>query len=375
MSTRRIGLGMIGAGWMGQALLQKFLARPDVQLVGLYTPDAGRGREALQAVGQSPDFWTPSLDQLLAKPDLDAVCIVSPNGFHGSQSLAALRAGKHVFCEKPAATKYDEFRQQIEWERTHPHQITMVDYILYFDSFEQRLRQMIADGLFGTVTQIQINYRHPVNITGRKVWKLKADQIGDAIGMAIIHALSVMVFAMQSQAKPCRVFATSQSRSLRGFEVPPIWDIHVEFDNGATGTCLGNIDHGLGYDAYHHVHGTDGALVFDSLADRPSKVRYWSAKQTGSRWVYPLDPNRCDAALLWPPDTSTPDSGDVIHHQTAAAVNHFLDCIQRGQQSPLSFANSALIAEVGWAALMSAMLRRPVDVPLNPAEAKSFFGG
>ncbi|MCX7915909.1 MAG: Gfo/Idh/MocA family oxidoreductase, partial [Verrucomicrobiae bacterium] len=160
MSTRRIGLGMIGAGWMGQALLQKFLVRADVQLVGLYTPDAGRGREALRVVGQSPDFWTGSLDQLLAKPHLDAVCIVSPNGFHGSLSLAALRAGKHVFCEKPAATKYDEFRQQIEWERTHPHQITMVDYILYFDSFEQRLRQMIADGLFGTVTQIQTNYRH-----------------------------------------------------------------------------------------------------------------------------------------------------------------------------------------------------------------------
>lgn len=373
MNNERIGLGMIGAGWMGQALLQKFLARPDVELVGLCTPDAGRGRDFLQAAGQRPDLWTGNLTELLAHPQLDAVCIASPNAFHGPQSLAALTAGKHVFCEKPVATRYDEFCSQVEWERAHPHQITMVDYILYFDPFERRLRQMIADGVFGTITQIQVNYRHPVNITGRKTWKLKADTIGDAIGMAIIHALSTMIFAMESQAKPRSVFATCQKHSTRGFEVPPIWNILVEFDNGATGLCLGNIDHGLGYDAMHHIHGTDGALVFDSLADRPAKIRYWSAKHTGNRWMYPLDPQRCDPSLLWPPDTTTPDSGDVVHHQTAAAVNHFVDCLRNRRQSPLSFANSAHIAEVGWAAMISAAQRRPVHLPLNRTEAAAFF--
>src|SRR5712672_565192 len=42
-----------------------------------------------------------SLDELLARGDVDAVCITTPSGSHGEPAIAALRAGKHVLCEKP----------------------------------------------------------------------------------------------------------------------------------------------------------------------------------------------------------------------------------------------------------------------------------
>ena len=156
--------------------------------------------------------------------------------------------------------------------------------MLYFDRFEERLRRLVAVDAFGAVTQIQVNYRHPVNIAGAKAWKLDRELMGDAIGMGINHAVSVMLFAMQSQAKPVSVYATSAPAKVRRFEADPIWTLHINFENGATGTVLGNIDSSNGYDAYHSVYGTRGALVFDGILDRPQKIRLWMEGLAGGRW-------------------------------------------------------------------------------------------
>jgi predicted dehydrogenase len=301
---------------------------------------------------------------------------VSPNSFHGPQAVAALEAGKNVFCEKPAATKFADYVRQIELEKRTGLK-TFVDYILNFDTMERDLRKMIADGAFGDITQVQVNYRHPVNIAGDKVWKLSKEIMGDAIGMGINHAISVMVLMMESQGKPCGVFATSQEARVRGFEADPIWNIMVKFTNGATGFCFGNIDSANGYDAYHNIFGTKGAFVFDSQLDRPQKIRLWSEKLTNGKWIYPLDAARCEregaANLAWPENTTTPDSGNVVEHQTGECVGHFIECVKNNVASPLSFANSQIIAEIGWAAQMSAKLGKEIPLPLNIAEAKKFF--
>lgn len=374
---RTIRVGFVGAGWMGAALLKRLVQRENVEICALLEPDAARGREALQSLGLARELLVRNFGQIIGNPDIDAVCLASPNAFHGPQSIAALQAGKHVFCEKPCATRFDEFAKQIELERANPGLVTFVDYILYFDRMETRLRNMIAQGVLGTVTQVQVNYRHPVNIAGDKVWKLKEETMGDAIGMGIVHSLSVIVDLMASQARPVGVFATSMAASVRGFEADPVWNIAIRFDNGATGFCFGNIDTGNGYDAYHNLYGTEGAFVFEPHLDRPLKARYWSHTTTGGSWIYPLDRERCETQgfedLAWPNDMETPDSGNVVDHQTGTCIEHFLACIRTGSQSPLSFANSASIAEVGWAARLSAGTGREVALPLDWNYAGAFF--
>ena len=343
--------------------------RQDVQIRALLEPNTERGAALLKDLGLNNTALAQDFHQLLGDPSIHAIWLVSPNSFHGPQSIAALKAGKHVFCEKPCSTSFADFRKQIGMQRRNPQLISYVDYILFFDTLEQRLRRMVAENTFGTISQIQVNYRHPVNIVGDKAWKLQKQIMGDAIGMGINHALSVMLLAMQSQGKPIEVYATSQQAKVRGFEADPVWNILIRFDSGATGFCFGNIDNGNGYDAYHNLYGTDGAFVFDSGLDRPQKVRYWSARDTNGKWIYPLDAERCEREgardLAWPADSTTPDSGDVINHQIGSAVEHFLQCVRTGTPSPLSFTNSAIVAETGWAARLSASTGKPVALPLS----------
>ena len=75
-------------------------------------------------------------------------------------------------------SKFDEFVQQIELEKANPGLITMVDYLMNFDTLEEKIQEMARKGDFGTITQIQVNYRHPINIADDKVWKLAANRMG-----------------------------------------------------------------------------------------------------------------------------------------------------------------------------------------------------
>lgn len=375
-----IGVGLVGAGWMGATLLRRLTEQEGVRVVGVHQRRREKAIEVLHDLQLEDDLFFDDYEKLLAAPVLDAVFICSTNEAHGEQAIAAMEAGKHVFCEKPCATRYDEFRRQIELEKSRPGQVTFVDYLMNFDELENRIRRMTRSGEFGTITQIQVNYRHPINIADDKIWKLSGDRMGDAIGMGIIHSLSVMLNIMAEQdATPVRVYASNSMVHRRDFDIPGIWNLQIEFSNGATGFCFGNVDQANGYDAYHHIHGTEGGLIFDSLLDRPQKVRFWSEKSTEGKWIYPLDPRRCEdegtTDHLWPPDTSTPDSGDVMRHQTGACVSHFLECIREGEQSYLSFVNSAPVADLGWAAQISAAEGVPVDLPLDQERAEKFFTG
>jgi predicted dehydrogenase len=373
MEPKRIGF--VGAGWMGKEQLRRLAGRDDATVRYLCERDLERGNSVVEEIGLQDVSVVDDFDQLVQDPEVDAVWLVNPNAFHGPQSVAALEAGKHVFCEKPASIRYRDHLRQVELARANTHLVTLVDYILYFDTFEQRLRRMVADGAFGKITQIQVNYRHPINIVGDKVWKLKRDVMGDAIGMGINHSLSVMLFAMASQARPVRVYATSMPSQVRGFEADPIWNLHLTFDTGACGFIFGDIDSGNSYDAYHNIKGTKGGLIFDAQLPRQQKVRVWSTDVCDSRWTFPLDPEQCERDRIepWPPQTTTPDSGDVITHQTGEAVDHFLDCIRLGVPSPLGFDNAAIVAEVSWAAQISALTGEAVDLPLDPEQARTLL--
>lgn len=369
---RKIRVGFVGAGWMGSEQMRRIADRDDATVATLCEVNAQRGREVLDGIGLTDTRLVDDFSAITNDSAIDAVWLVSPNAHHGPQSIAALEAGKHVFCEKPASTTFADHLRQVELAKANPNLRTFVDYILYFDTFEQRLREMIANGSFGKVTQIQVNYRHAVNIAGDKAWKLKRDIMGDAIGMGINHAVSVLLFAMASQAKPVKVYATSMPAQVRPFEADPIWNLHITFDNGACGFVFGDIDSGNGYDAYHNVKGTEGGLIFDSQLDQTSKLRLWKRGVADDRWTYPLDATRChaDGVEPWPADTTLPDSGDVIEHQTGEVVGHFLECIRDQKPSPLGFDHSASVAEIGWAAQVSALTGEPVDLPLDTEQAQ-----
>jgi predicted dehydrogenase len=106
----QVGVALVGAGnlarWVHLPNLKKLSS---VRLRAVYSGSGARGKSYGLRFGA--DYCSSDYDQILRDPDVHAVVIVSRNQQHARQALAALRAGKHVFLEKPMALTENECRQ------------------------------------------------------------------------------------------------------------------------------------------------------------------------------------------------------------------------------------------------------------------------
>ena len=100
MDQGEIRLGVIGCGGFGLYALQQFAQVPGVKLAGM----AGTHRQAAHAAALR--FGIPDIEdvgKMLERDDIDLVYIATPPFLHHPQAMQALRAGKHMICEKPLA--------------------------------------------------------------------------------------------------------------------------------------------------------------------------------------------------------------------------------------------------------------------------------
>jgi len=95
-----IRIGLIGAGGMGTQDTLSALQHQNVKLVAVCDLYKGRLEAAAKRWGNHLKL-TDDYKQLLAMKDVDAVIIGTPDHWHQPISIAALKAGKHVYCEKP----------------------------------------------------------------------------------------------------------------------------------------------------------------------------------------------------------------------------------------------------------------------------------
>lgn len=373
---KRTKVGFAGAGWMGEQFIFRLASRSDAELVAVHDPNRKAAQKVLSEAGLGRGCLADSYEQIIDDKSIDAVMIASPNAFHAEQSLKALGAGKHVFCEKPNSTQWREHLRLVQADHDNPQLVTVTNYTLFFNPMEQMVRQMVEKGVFGEITQIQVNYRHAVNIEGSKAWKLKKQFVGDALGMGITHAVFLLCYFL-SPHRPVSVFASSQPSKSKRFEVDPIWTLHVKFDGGASGIVFGDIENGNSYDLYHNIFGTRGGFVFDSQPNDRPNVRYWS-EESGRKWLFPLDRQEGSSAnqnaLLWPEELSLPTSGNVVDHCTAESLDYFLNHVKQGRKAGLGFESMRTVQDINFAAQVSARKNRPVSVPAPLEELAKHLG-
>lgn len=100
MSSRKVKIGIIGAGIWGSNHALALSTHPQGEVSLICDRDAARAK----ALAERFDCdWTDSIDSL-ANSDVEAVTIATPDPFHRDPTIAMLAAGKHVMCEKPLAT-------------------------------------------------------------------------------------------------------------------------------------------------------------------------------------------------------------------------------------------------------------------------------
>lgn len=101
--TKPLNFAVVGAGGFASFATSQFVKVPGVKLVGIYDENASNAGR-LQESDPSAKVYN-TIEDLCSEPAIDLVYIATPPFLHYVQSKIALLAGKHVICEKPAATK------------------------------------------------------------------------------------------------------------------------------------------------------------------------------------------------------------------------------------------------------------------------------
>jgi predicted dehydrogenase len=94
--------------------------------------------------------WYLNEQELLDDEEVQAVYIATPTYLHAQQTIRALRAGKHVLCEKPMAMKLQEAEQMIAEADKHNRKLA-IGYMMRFHAWHQKLKQMIDAGELGAL--------------------------------------------------------------------------------------------------------------------------------------------------------------------------------------------------------------------------------
>jgi predicted dehydrogenase len=180
--------GLIGAGWIATKTIAPAMHTSAETIV-----QAVASRDLKRSKLLNPVTIHETYDELINNPLVDAVYISLPNHLHCEWTVKALKAGKHVLCEKPFAMNLAEVELMVKtarecdrllveavWSRWHPRMIRMVDYI--------------KSGNIGELISIDSSFTFPASIEGN--YRLSPAMGGGAlfdIGVYPLHAITAIV--------------------------------------------------------------------------------------------------------------------------------------------------------------------------------------
>jgi len=148
MWHKLVGVGVVGYGYWGPNLVRNFATTEGAQVIAVSDLDPNK----LSVVKRRHPgiVATTEFRDLIADNRIDAIVIATPANTHYELALTALKAGKHVFVEKPLAQTSDQARRLID-EAARRNLVLMVDHTFLYTPAVQKIRQLIIEGTLGDI--------------------------------------------------------------------------------------------------------------------------------------------------------------------------------------------------------------------------------
>jgi predicted dehydrogenase len=198
-ARRRLGIGVIGFGWLGQAHSRSLLRIPTLFADRGYDPRLVACSDALpERVSQAVDsfsFARGSVDwrRVVEDPEVDVVFIAAPNMLHGELVAAAAGAGKAVFCEKPVGGTPEHVLRAATAARD-AGVISGVGYNYRWAPLVQYARELITGGELGEITNYSARFfsTYGADPLGVSSWRFRLDEAGYGVTSDLLsHAVDL----------------------------------------------------------------------------------------------------------------------------------------------------------------------------------------
>jgi len=269
---RKLGFALVGIGSLTtNQLLPAFARCAHARPVALVSGDAAKARRfaAQYGIPESGIYSYETYDRIADNPDIDVVYIVLPNSMHAEYTIRALKAGKHVLCEKPMANSVAECESMIAAAREAVRKL-MIAYRLRYEPHNQAMIKMARDQEFGRTKVVLCDAGF--NIGNPDQWRLKKALAGGGSMMDIgIYALNAARYLTGEE--PTRVFAMESTtpNDPRFREVEETLTFQLRFPSGVLANCTSSYGAGLNRFRVHQEKGSfelEPALSYSGLKMR-----------------------------------------------------------------------------------------------------------
>ncbi|WP_405380099.1 Gfo/Idh/MocA family protein [Maribacter sp. LLG6340-A2] len=153
-ANNNINIALIGSGIQGIYDTQSALKVNGVKLVAVCDLYTGRLARAKELWGDHL-FVTRDYRELLNREDVDAVLIATPDHWHQTIAVAALKAGKHVYCEKPMVQNFSEGREIINAQK-QSGKICQIGSQGMSSLGNEKAKELYEDGAIGDIVMLDM---------------------------------------------------------------------------------------------------------------------------------------------------------------------------------------------------------------------------
>ncbi len=274
MTKPKLRIGLIGTGFMGKTHAFGFASAPrvfdlpyDLELHTVADVTAESAAKAAAACGFA--HATADWRRIIDNPEIDVVDITAPNALHKEMALAAIRAGKHVYCEKPLAPlAQDAHEMALAAEAAGVK--TQVGFNYLCNPMLSLAREMIAAGELGEIRGYRGIHCEDYMADAAGPFSFRHDPAGGgALADIGSHALATAEFLCGPITRvmgDCVTMIDSRPDGKGGTRAVVTDDVgraFLRFENGATGSVEGNwIATGRKMQHDVEIYGTKGALAF-----------------------------------------------------------------------------------------------------------------
>jgi predicted dehydrogenase len=184
---RAIRFGILGAARIApDALIKAAQNVPEAEVVAVAARDPQRAQEFATANGLPRVIAT--YDDLVSDPELDVIYNPLPNSLHCEWTIAALRAGKHVLCEKPLASNAVEAERMAK-AADESGKILGEAFHYRYHPLADRIRALMTDGTLGRLVHVEGQFSVPIPETNiRFDWSLAGGATMD-LGCYPLHMI------------------------------------------------------------------------------------------------------------------------------------------------------------------------------------------
>jgi myo-inositol 2-dehydrogenase/D-chiro-inositol 1-dehydrogenase len=269
----RVATAVIGTGNRGSYLLRGIMEQPNTKVVALCDIKPDRLDKAASAAARDNPATYTDWRKIIERNDVDAVFVATPPHLHSEMAAAALRAGKHVYCEKPIGITPAQVRDLLRAARASKAVFVAGQQMRSSRMLNQAIAK-IREGVIGEVIMVKAQ-RHAVadlaHDGSSSDWYFDVSKSGGYLIEQSVHNLDLCNWVID--ARPAR--AAGFGGTLFYKNDPPgrtIFDcgsITYDYTNGVKMSFTQNVFHPRTLPSggqYVYVYGTKGAVDLFSTA-------------------------------------------------------------------------------------------------------------